>query len=95
MHEKAISQAKVITVFHSHVDDKSLQQDDEAIQRPSRLHVWLGHTFRGHFDPEYLAERDALANAAYYGRWDEVSGILEAAERRYSESWVNTSRLCE
>lgn len=92
LHERAISQAKVITVFESYVDE-SPSRDGEHVRRSDRLHVWLGNTLRGQFDSEYLKHRDALSDAAYFGRWDELSSILDIGERKYSEPWANCPRL--
>lgn len=57
--------------------------------------MWPGDIIRTGFSGVYLQQRDMMSNAAYYGRWDEVRELLEAARDAHGENWANVVRLSE
>ncbi|KAL4742694.1 hypothetical protein BDV11DRAFT_180442 [Aspergillus similis] len=54
---------------------------------------WPGVLLRESFPPDYLKERDRLADAAYVGDWASVLDCLEKAKMLFQEPWANAVRL--
>lgn len=55
--------------------------------------IWHGQLSRYLYDDEYLRLRDRLADAAYYGDWDDVEATIENAHERGLRSWPNCYRI--
>jgi hypothetical protein len=55
--------------------------------------IWHGQLSRYLYDDEYLRLRDRLADAAYYGDWDEVEATVDDAHEHGLRSWPNCYRL--
>ena len=70
------------------------EDDDKAISNPI-TQTWLGHfSFEGH-EEEYQRCRNDLADAAKYGRWDDVFRLIDLGRSVYGESWANALRMSE
>ncbi|KAL6722343.1 hypothetical protein ACLMJK_001450 [Lecanora helva] len=74
------------------VDLFSSEEDIEEEQL-SKLQVWFGDLSRVGFDMTYLALRDNLSDAAYYGSFEELFHKLAGVESVYAQSWANAPRL--
>ncbi|KAM7188500.1 hypothetical protein V8F20_010518 [Naviculisporaceae sp. PSN 640] len=68
---------------------------NQAVKSTARpaLRTWLGYNMTSGHDPQYLRHREALSDAAYYGRWEDVFRIIELGNTLYGESWVNATRI--
>ncbi|KAF7508634.1 hypothetical protein GJ744_009026 [Endocarpon pusillum] len=55
--------------------------------------IWHGQLSRYMYDDEYLRLRDRLADAAYYGDWDEVEATIDDAHEHGLRSWPNCYRI--
>ena len=55
--------------------------------------IWHGQLSRHLYDDEYLRLRDRLADAAYYGDWDEVEATIDDAHEHGLRSWPNCYRI--
>lgn len=59
----------------------------------SRTVIWHGQLSRYLYDDEYLRRRDALADAAYAGNWEDVKATIDDAHERGLRSWPNCYRI--
>ena len=55
--------------------------------------IWHGQLSQYFYDSEYLNLRDRLANAAYYGDWNELEATINDAHERGLRSWSNCYRI--
>jgi hypothetical protein len=55
--------------------------------------IWHGQLSRYLYDDEYLRLRDRLADAAFYGDWDEVEATIDDAHEHGLRSWPNCYRI--
>ena len=83
--EKAILAAPESDLFSSH---EYIEEE-----RLSKLQVWFGDLSRVGFDTKYLALRDHLSDAAYWGRFEELFQVLAGVEVAYGQSWANAAVL--
>lgn len=58
-----------------------------------KLPVWFGDLSRDGFDQKYLALRDDLSQAAYFGNFRTLFQVLSDVEVAYAQSWANAPRL--
>ena len=75
--------------------EADLFSNDESIEEEqlSKLQVWFGDLSRVDFDRMYLALRDKLSDAAYYGQFETLFQVLADVEYAYAQSWANAPRL--
>ena len=93
IHRESKIQSQVLTLFEDYFTSNN-PQDTSGHFKPSRsLQIWFGDTYRDGFSDEYLALRDKLSDAAYSGDFAEVFQVLQVAEERFGESWINAPRL--
>lgn len=59
----------------------------------SKTVIWHGQLSRSLYDDDYLRLRDRLADAAYYGDWDEVEATIDDAREHGLRSWPNCYRI--
>lgn len=55
--------------------------------------MWPGNILRTKLPATYLAKRDQLSNASYYGQWAEVIMLIDLAKDVFEENWTNAVRL--
>lgn len=92
MHEESKAQSQVVTVFEGYF--APIQTASPKSPKPIKtLQIWFGDTCREGFSVNYLALRDALSDASYYGDFDNMLKTLRLAKDIYGESWANTPRL--
>ena len=79
----------------SPIFEADLFSNDESIEEEqlSKLQVWFGDLARVGFDRMYLALRDSLSDAAYYGQFESLFRVLADVEHAYGQSWANAPRL--
>ena len=81
--------------LESAILEADLFSNDESIEEEqlSKLRVWFGDLSRVGFDRTYLALRDKLSDAAYFGRFETLFQVLADVEHVYAQSWANAPRL--
>lgn len=79
----------------SAISEVDLFSNDESIEEEqlSKLQVWFGDLSRVGFDKRYLALRDDLSDAVYYGQFGILFQVLADVEDAYAQSWANAPRL--
>lgn len=59
----------------------------------SETAIWHGQLSQYLYDREYQNLRDRLADAAYFGNWNDVEAIIDDAHERGLRSWPNCYRI--
>jgi hypothetical protein len=96
MHQVSKTQSEVLTLFEDYFSthSSSSSASHSSHFKPSRaLQIWFGDTYRDGFSEEYLELRDKLSDAAYIGDFGSIFEVLDIAEQKFGESWVNAPRL--
>ncbi|EXJ65398.1 hypothetical protein A1O7_01739 [Cladophialophora yegresii CBS 114405] len=73
--------------------DGSLQAATEEPGAHKPIRTWLGHVLRYGHSEHYLAWRDRLSDAAFWGRWDDAWDALKTGGEEYHEIWLNAVRM--
>lgn len=71
------------------VDVESITGEATAIR------TWVGYvdSDNSYITDDYRRLRNQLADAAKFGRWNDLLEILKCAKDQFGESWVNAVRM--
>lgn len=72
-----------------------VKEETGEVGSDNLIRTWIGHvhTDVGQLADPYCSMRNDLADAAYFGAWDDVFDILERAKQRFDEHWANATRI--